>query len=278
MSFLKKVIFVFLLLPSSFANILECPKADGIKSCQKEAKEFCAGDNFTIKASSEKYSVHCDPSKTQPLEEEKISNKEEKSRDEKNVVSKPKIRLAFGLGFNTTGTAESDVRIVNLSNGATGIGSLEFDVESGISLNAEARILRKNGWGFSVGGDLDLIREVKSATVTAGGNTETISANEPGEWTALVLYGNLVYKWENFYIPFGLNVNAINYSEVGLDTTSTGVGAQLGIGFETESNFAFEIYSRALTFDFNYVDSNLDVYFEDGIMSDVTFRVKYILP
>ncbi len=262
---------VFLISISSIipalANTFECNKDDGIKECQKQAKEFCDEKSFNIKSSDKVFKVSCDETGEQ-------SNKVEISN-----ATEARWKLAIGLGYNLAGTAESDLRITNTNTNAVYTGTAEFDIDPGASINLEARYLAAHNWGFTAGIDIDLPRDVKSGTVTLGGETVTFSDNtsDPDTLMAVVFYGNLVYKWENFYIPFGLNFSAIDYESTGLIVNSeAGIGAQLGLGFEYADHFAFEIFSRALGYQLDYISGNLDVDFEEGIMTDIALRAKYI--
>ena len=257
------------------ANTLECSNDKGIKECRKDAEAFCDGKIFNLKSTDSSYIISCSDSEPSSEKIEK-PNVEEKTSVTETVV--PLWRFAAGIGYNGGAAAESDLTVRNISNFSSATGTVEYDVNSGFNINFEGRFLRKNGWGLTMGADFDLTREIDSGTITLGSNTVTVSgASDPDEITTLVLYGNAVYMWEQFYIPFGFNVSFIDYKSTGLNVNTTpSIGAQLGIGFQANDHFAFELFSRALGFELDYLDGNLDVQFEDGIMTDFVLRVKYI--
>lgn len=268
---LKVVIAVFLLSglysSASFANTLECNKSEGIKSCQIQAQEFCGDNSFNIKSAKDVFKISCD------------ETQENQDTNEVTNSSQPMWRFALGLGYNFTGKAESDLKVTNLSSLVTSSGTVEYDVEPGANLNFEARYMAPHNWGFTVGVDLDMDREIKTGSVTVGSETVTFTDNSsnPDSLSAVILYGNLVYQWEEFYIPFGFNISVIDYESTGLNVNSNGtLGAQLGIGYVINNSFAFELFSRAIGFELDYISSNLNVRFEEGIMTDIAFRAKYI--
>jgi len=271
MNFLFYSIVLMIFSFSSMAKTLVCMKKEGIKSCQAEAKEFCEGSEFNIRSSSDQYKVTCEGG-TEPGT---------RSSQKKNVVNNDDLaewRFAIGLGYNASGSAESDFSIQNLSTLSRANGEVDLDTEPGFNINFEARFLQKNGWGLTMGLDFDFEREIKSGTISSGGTTISVSEiDDPDTFTSVVGYGNLVYKWENFYIPFGLNLSYIDYKSTGLNVNTTpSIGAQLGLGYETDSNFALEMYSRVLGLEMDYIDGNYDVSFEEGLISNIAFRVKYI--
>lgn len=291
MEFNLKIVLTFLFflyLSSAFAaNSLECPRDSGIKECQKEARGFCGEKYFKIRSRKSAYIITCVGESTNGQESilveerEQDEAEEEKENQDSKVVdtNRPNWRFAFGLGYNGGGSAESDLRVTDLSNGILSTGKATFETDSGYSLSFEGRFLRQNGWGLTMGVDVDLGREVKSGSVTLGGNTVTFSStsNDPDEFAAVVFHGNAVYKWNNFYIPFGFNVSAVDYRATGIDVnTSASLGAQLGIGYELDNGFIVELFSRALGFEMDYIQSGLDVQFEQGIMSDGVLRFKYV--
>ncbi len=257
---------------SSMAKTLVCMKKEGIKACQAEAKEFCEGSEFNIRSRSSQYTVTCEG------DSEQSSGK---ASQNKNVVNNDDLtewRFAIGLGYNASGSAESDFSIQNLSTLSRANGEVDLDTEPGFNINFEARFLKKNGWGLTMGLDFDFDREVKTGTISSGGTTISVSETDnPDSFTSVVGYGNLVYKWEQFYIPFGLNLSYIDYKSSGLNVNTTpSIGAQLGLGYETDSNFAMEMYSRVLGLEMDYIDGNYEVIFEEGLISNIAFRVKYI--
>lgn len=264
----------FFILTSNqvFANTLECSRVKGIKKCQEEAKEFCDEENFNLKSTNDSYIVSCIGTATEGVV------KENKDLPVKQVRPPKFWRFAAGVGYNGGAAAEADLKITNVNTLATATGTAEFDVESGITLSFEGRFLRENAWGLTLGVDYDLKRDVESGSITLGGETVTVSgSSDPDEITTLVLYGNAVYMWDKFYIPFGFNVSFSDYKSTGLDVNSTpAIGAQLGVGFQANDNFTFELFSRALGFELDYRDGNLDVLFEEGMRTDFILRAKYI--
>lgn len=272
MKFLFYSIVLMIFSFSSMAKTLVCMKKEGIKACQEEAKEFCEGSEFSIRSSSDQYTVTCEGTS------ELSSKKTTENRNGINGEDLAEWRFAIGLGYNASGSAESDFSIQNLSTLSRANGEVDLDTEPGFNINFEARFLQKHGWGLTMGLDFDFDREVKSGTISSGGTTISVSeTDDPDSFTSVVGYGNLVYKWENFYIPFGLNLSYIDYKSTGLNVNTTpSIGAQLGLGYETDSNFALEMYSRVLGLEMDYIDGNYDVSFEEGLISNIAFRVKYI--
>lgn len=291
-----KFVVIFSLALISFsalsANSLECPKDSGIKKCQQEARDFCEEKYFKIKSMDSSYVIYCvgDDTGEEIIEEKAPSQKEEiiEETDTKNSKEdkkpepvdphRPKWKFAFGLGYNGEIDAESDLKVTTLSSGVVNTGKVKFQTESGYSLTFEGRFLKKNGWGLTMGLDLDLAREVKSGSVTLGGNTVTFSGNssDPDEISVAVFHGNAVYMWNNFYIPFGFNLSAIDYRATGLDVnTSSSIGVQLGLGFQLDNGLIFELFSRAIGYELDYISNGLKVEFLEGIASEGIFRFKY---
>lgn len=298
---LKQCLLPITILASSplLANTLECPTSEGIGRCQKEAKLFCENSNYHLKKQQNHYLITCSKAstvssefsdkeeklKTQEVVEQESSSASEASSQPRKYYgviqqeSKPaKLRLALGLGYLSSATVKADITAYNRSNGATVLGDIEMETESGISLNLEARYLRQNDWGLTAGIDIDAARDLESGTMTINGTTiNSTASDDPDTLTSIILYGNLVYKFDHFYIPFGLNMAFVDYESTGYVIDSTpSIGIQFGIGYELDSNFAFELMARGTSYDLEYTDGSVEIRFEDALTTDVALRAKYI--
>lgn len=297
MKFLIKIIFSLSIISPLFANSLVCERDEGIEKCKREANSFCSGMQFSLKVSSNSYIVTCKEGLEQKNLEvnsnnnSSLSNQENENENVKSdndndsdslkytdKSSQPFIKFAIGLGLNGEGTADSDLIITDLNDSSQYRGSAVFKVSSSMNLSVEGRYLQQNGWGAIVGADVDFSRDVESGSITLGGNTVRFSdSGQTDTLSTFIFHGSLAYKWNQFYIPFGLNISFIDYEAVGLSVNSTPtVGAQLGIGYELDTNFAFELHSRALGYKLDYIDDNLDIYFDEGVMTNILFKIKYI--
>ena len=146
----------------------------------------------------------------------------------------PESRWRWALGFSMQtgrGLSQSTLRF---QNELYSISDSELEgTESGLGF--EARRLYQNSWGGIFG--VSFSSEVS------------------------YLFSNLVYKWNNFYLPFGFNFSNIDLdisasslpSNVTITDTSGGLGAQYGVGWSFNNNIALELLStlNKISVDFN---------------------------
>ena len=266
-------------------NSLDCLKEEGIKFCQTEAETFCNNENYNIKSTPEYYRITCFQSEKtgdvihEATKKETLPVEETSTKTSSYETSEPQLRFAIGVGFNSQGEAEADFTNTDTSSATITNGEVTYDIDPGFSINLEARYLRKNGWGLTTGIDYDFKREAELNTLTIGNVTVRSSSTtgDKDELTNLVGYVNAVYKWDLFYIPFGLNISSMKYTSNGLDvSTDPKLGIQLGLGIETENNFALEAYVRGLGFQLNATDGEDQLKLENGVTVDLALRAKYI--
>lgn len=190
-------------------------------------------------------------------------------------------RFGLGLSLRADQTAEADIYARNLSNSQVLTGDAEFDVKTGIALEADVRYMRKNNWGFLGGLSIGLSSEVDGGKITINGTTSTSSGGsaDPDEVRVSYIHANAVYRWNEFYIPFGVNFSVIDYDATGFDINADGgSGYQFGVGYLFNDNLAIEIMRVTTRFDISYTDTSNNIYieFNEGFLTSYDLSVKYI--
>jgi hypothetical protein len=193
---------------------------------------------------------------------------------------KIKWRVGVGVAFNVNPSAKSDLRVNNRSTAQTVTGEAEFDMDDVASFELDFRRSPSHDWGFIGGLSLSTKTDITSGSITLNGNTVTFSESGQADQVSWAVFsGSIVYRWNEFYIPFGLNFSLIEYDAQGITVDATGgLGAQLGIGFLISHHFSIELLSKAIAYDISYYDSstNLDIMLEEGYISTASLAVKYV--
>lgn len=159
-----------------------------------------------------------------------------------------RVGLSHSIGANTK---YENIQYTDGTNSLLGKGEVTY--EDGLSFDFESRNLKPNSWGFLGGLTYDLTRKEKRAVVNFG--NVTVNSEVGGNLQMTFLYGSAAYRWNEFYLPFGLNYNIVNYKSEGTTTTG-GIGAQLGFGYYINEEFLFELLSRSASLNQKSTDPN----------------------
>lgn len=165
-----------------------------------------------------------------------------------------------------------DAKTTSGGNTTTG----EYDLKMGPSLGAEAHFVfwAENHWGFSVGGFFDLAHKIKDESMSVFGTTKEAYLGILG------FEGNAIYRFDRWYIPFGINASfpivAIDEGEV--TDVDGGVGVQVGAGYllGASKRNAIEAKVRTTTFGYAQEINNVKVDTERGTGVSVTAGWKFV--
>lgn len=149
--------------------------------------------------------------------------------------------FSIGLGLRLNNYLKYDK--VTVTNGSsTFTDELEFKSDTPVVFDINFMNAAKQAWGWSAG----LTRfTIDWTSVTDGEDELTMNATTD----VTDLYLNAVYRWDNVFLPFGINLGILSTSNSPfLSANDGGAGAQLGIGFLVEKNFTIILESKVITF------------------------------
>ncbi len=120
---------------------------------------------------------------------------------------------------------------------------LHHSVGSSLHFAFEAAYLAPHMWGVNCGFSKDSPKQIKNASdsvpafVGIGGDTEI---------SVRTYYLNALYRWQQVYVPFGLNFSEVSITQasVSLERVSTFPGLQGGIGYFLNEHLALEALLR----------------------------------
>ncbi len=196
------------------------------------------------------------------------------------VAPKKSWQFAIGLGYMVSakrGTFSDG----KLTSGSTVVpGSAELDYKPAASLILEARKLAPNSWGFLGGLNYEGERQLDSGTVRGGGEVLLLQGNSSSSKIQFAtFYGSAAYRWDSFYLPFGLNFSAVKFTpaqgSAATHSESGGLGAQLGVGYAFDSGFAIELYDWLTTMNLKTSTATSTVDFGKGYFESIVLVGKY---
>lgn len=188
-------------------------------------------------------------------------------------------KLRFGVGLILSGASTLSFTDIKASSGVTGTYKETFEPAFGFT--GEMKMSAPHSWGFSVG--LNYMMETKSKdseTTTNTGGSSSGSTNGDDKVQFISLEGNAIYKWENFYLPFGLHYGNINLKPKllpgeSLDATS-GFGLQFGAGYEFNNNFTLEAIMKSTTLKITgKTSSGTTLDYGTGTYTNLNIAAKY---
>lgn len=185
----------------------------------------------------------------------------------------------FALGGSLSLSSSARFDSITVSNTA-GTLTAQLDYSNSISLELEARNMKANSWGFVGGLSLDREQEITGGTISGAGSFVVLTGGNPSKIQTNTIYGSAVYRWNQFYLPFGLNISSVKYTPpsgyTGTASAKGGVGGQLGVGYYFSENFALEGHSRAIGLKLSGANSGSTFDYGDGFLSRLVITGKYI--
>lgn len=147
--------------------------------------------------------------------------------------------VGFGLRLNNTLRYDK----VTATNGSsTIVDELEYESDVPVVFDINFMNSAKQAWGWSAG----LTRFEVDWTSVKDSQTEI---KVKASTTVTDLYFNAVYRWDNVFLPFGVNFSTLSSSDSAfLSANDGGAGAQLGVGFLINRNFTVILESKVITF------------------------------
>lgn len=184
----------------------------------------------------------------------------------------------ISLGYDLRTIAQfDDTYATDGTDSASGF-DVKFRFDSGLALAYEYRQAKANSFGFAVGIDYHRDRdadtiEIDSTSLSLTGDVATISFTQ--------LYINAIYKWESFYIPFGINYTSATYTPpntyTGTLSSDSGIGINFGLGWEVGDKFLIEYGVKSSAFSIKSQDGQNIADYSDGALATSTLWLRYKL-
>jgi len=194
---------------------------------------------------------------------------------------KHKPKFGFNLYYSTADTAKFDNTVISTSSGSA-TATTEFKSSGSAGIGMFIADTKPESWGYSGSLLYEPDRDISSVTFSNANATVTaaFSGIKP-KFSVLILEGTVIYRWNSFYLPFGLNLSApklTTSSGSGTSSLSGGVGAFLGAGFITTENSSVEIFSRSITLKYSESAGTTNVDCGTGYLAGLGFGWKYWFP
>lgn len=220
--------------------------------------------------------------------EEEVSDKAAKE-DLKDQASKgePKGYL-FGdskLNYFIYGfySFANEMRFESLRATGAGVsvsGAASYGTAAAPGVGIEVSDSSLMSWGWNSGIMYDSKRSIDSFTASAGG--VSVSGSYIGRRPTvsfITMYGNLLYRWNYFYLPFGLNFSIPEFRRgdgaVGEYSMVGAMGSQLGAGFYLLERLSIEFMIRSLSFKASSAASGYAYEYDEGHLRGGQINLKY---
>ncbi len=165
--------------------------------------------------------------------------------------SKWKFVIGAGYIFAPSIVEFNDLKYSDSNhNHGSGTASLQYGTTYSISL--EVKKLPQHSWGVFGGLNYQGEREFEKGYIIVGGDYLDIAGGSGASRVQFsTIYGNVAYRGESFYIPFGLNFSTVRFKPAsgfeGSISVKGGPGAQFGVGWAFNDRIFVELYSWVTT-------------------------------
>ncbi|MBS1972593.1 MAG: hypothetical protein JSU04_19960 [Bdellovibrionales bacterium] len=188
------------------------------------------------------------------------------------------IPTRFSVMTHYSGASELIFKDVNVTT-TTSSGSVEVDygLESSVGVGVSFASMHPQGWGYLANVFYERARAFKSATIKGSAGATTVTSSGSSSTIAFfVAEMNAVYRWDSFYMPFGLNVSAPTISE---DMSGVSYYGSLGIfwggGFILSDNATLEIFIRDIAIRMKQYTSTATIDYGNGSMTGFGAAFKF---
>lgn len=162
------------------------------------------------------------------------------------------------------------------STGSSTSFDTELEFETGMAIGYEYRETKQHDWGFGIG----ILHHTKRDVDKLEQAGVTYTVEDPASISVTRIFGNAIYRWESFYIPFGMNLASNNFKQSSSATGSTdsklGLGFNFAIGWYLNEKFNIEYgaYSNIWKLEGTASNGNKTDY-GDGTLSYSTLKLMY---
>ena len=207
-------------------------------------------------------------------EEKKVEQNNPDNFYDKSTVG----RLGVSVYYNSADHLKFDDGKVE-SSGAK--FDADFKLESAVGVGLHYMRAKPYAWGYSVGGLLETTRNIQSVSFSGGLSGTGSVDSDNFKLTLLIAEGSALYRFENFYIPFGLSVGipVLEYkSDISKIEATAGVGLQAGLGYFVNDNLSVEAYYRVIGIKLVSTELATDnkTDFGYGYLRGATIGIKYL--
>lgn len=192
----------------------------------------------------------------------------------------PSRRFRFGLGLyysagKTLEFEEAEVTVGSVSDS----GKISYELENAFGVTVEGIFSPRNSWGFSAGLSTETKRKFKKAKIEENGQTTESDFVGDAHLTYTHIYANAIYRWDQWYLPFGLNFASVSKDDAPMvfKNMDGRAGIQFGVGFYANENVALEFMFRGSQIHLGGVSDASDYYtLNEGWLFTGNFGAKYV--
>lgn len=187
-----------------------------------------------------------------------------------------RARLGLSIHYSTANEAKFDDAYVSTDSGS-GTLSADFKTKTAVGIGVSLSRMKVQNWGYVTSLFFEMGREVDSVTFSGPGGTASSSFTSKPKLALFVAEGAVLYRWNSFYLPFGLNISAPALYDTGNTTTdvSGSIGAFLGAGFILADHSTLDIFVRSISMRMRQSDSTGYIDYALGTMSGLGIGYKY---
>lgn len=182
-------------------------------------------------------------------------------------------RLRFGLGLFYHGGDKLSFKDVDTAT--AGKQDIDFGIDKSAGVVVSMQYLPSDSWGFIGSLNFEGARKIKSTT-TSGTTTFDGTGDK---LTILTVDGSLAYRWQHFYIPFGLNISGYTWKadQSGANIKTRGsMGLQFGAGWMITQNLAADVIWKSIGLGFDEDYGGPKTEYQIGILSGAYVDLRWI--
>lgn len=188
------------------------------------------------------------------------------------VEPKTESKIIYGVGGSIVLNSHYTTSDLTISS-TSGSYSANYDLSNGFSLDLSAMKAEQNNWGFLGVLSLGQSRKIDGGAVAG---TAISTSGDETKFTTHTIAGNAVYRWDKFYLPFGLNYNTTTISgDSTITSVSGGLGYQLGAGYFIDENLSVDYTAIHSLVKINGKSGNTTYNYGNGYLTEVHVGLKY---
>ncbi|AFY00440.1 hypothetical protein [Bdellovibrio bacteriovorus] len=186
-------------------------------------------------------------------------------------------RLGFSVYYASANQANFEDVYATTSSGSGNLNA-EFGTDSSVGIGLTFARMKPQNWGISTSLLLEVGRKINTIKFTGSGGTASgnFTGTKP-KLSFLIGEAGLAYRWNTFYIPFGLNLSIPTLTDTDGSSVEIygGLGAYFGAGVLLTENSSIDFIIRSVALNMTQTSGTSSIDYGRGSMTGFSLGYKY---
>lgn len=189
-------------------------------------------------------------------------------------------RWFAGVGHHGATNARFNSASISVDGFGSTPGTATFNITPSFEIRGGIFHAPRDGWGFTGAITYQSKRELTGVDMVFGGGVVQGTYSEKPTIQVTLLEFSGLYRWEEFYLPFGANYSFPQFTaasdDPGSTTMSGGLGLEVGAGWILRDRFVLTALWKGVGLRAKTEVGGITYNYGDGMATGVTLQASYL--